>query len=84
MTDEVTGSASGERQSANDQLSDEYREAVGAVMAARRLYDQACTDHGEESWAATQAGEYLAREVTHRDQLRERYDSVLDQPAGRR
>lgn len=61
-----------------EQLSDSYREAVGAVMAARRLYDQACADHGLDSLAATQARDYLSRETDHRNRLRDQYDQVLD------
>lgn len=63
----------------NERLSDAYREAVGSVMAARRLYDQARADHGADSWPAKQAQDYLTREIDHRNQLREEYDQVIDQ-----
>lgn len=67
----------------NDQLSDAYRDAVGSVMAARKLYDQACKDHGTDSWAAKRAQDYLTRETDHRNQLRDRYDVDLN-PGSRR
>ncbi len=67
-----------EARDATGRLSDAYREAVGSVMAARKLYDQACADHGLESPAAKQARDYLSRETDHRNRLREEYDLVLD------
>jgi hypothetical protein len=62
-----------------EQLSDAYREAVGSVMAARTLYDQACAAHGADSWPAGQARDYLDREISHRNRLREQYDEVIGQ-----
>lgn len=67
------------QEAANEQLSDAYRESVGSVMAARKLYDEACAAHGTDSWPAGQAREYLTREIDHRNQLREQYDLVIDQ-----
>ncbi|HLJ66356.1 MAG TPA: hypothetical protein VKX16_03230 [Chloroflexota bacterium] len=63
---------------ADERLSDAYREAVGSVVAARTLYNQACAAHGPESLAASQANEYLTREIDHRNRLREQYDRVLN------
>lgn len=63
----------------NDRLSDAYREAVGSVMAARALYDQARAAHGDDSWPARQAQDYLNREIRHRNELREQYDRVMNQ-----
>jgi hypothetical protein len=48
-------------------------------MAARTLYDQACAEHGADSWAASQAQDYLNREITHRNSLRAQYDEATDQ-----
>ena len=63
-----------EVQDASDErLSNAYLESVGAVLTARKLFDRACADH------ATQAQEYLAREVSHRNDLRQQYDRVLYQ-----
>lgn len=67
-----------DRDAANERLSNAYREAVGSVMAARVLFDQACAAHGVESWPARQAEDYLAREIHYRNQLREQYDLVLE------
>ena len=62
----------------NDRLSDEYREAVGSVMAARQQYDDVCRAEGTESAPAVEAQENLARALDQRDVLRERYDRVID------
>jgi hypothetical protein len=75
--------APGDETQTTEQLSDAYREAVGSVMAARRLYDQACADHGIDSLAATQARDYLSRETEHRNRLRDQYDQVLDRRSPR-
>jgi hypothetical protein len=72
-----------ETQGSNVQLSDAYREAVGSVMTARRLYDQACADHGVDSLAAAQARDYLSRETDHRNRLRDQYDLVMDRGSQR-
>lgn len=76
MTDEIGA----DHDAASERLSDAYREAVGSVMAARRLYDQACAAHGADSWPASQAQDYLHREITHRNHLRAQYDQVIDCP----
>ena len=67
-----------DRDAPSEQLSDAYREAVGSVMAARTLYDQACAAHGADSWPARQAQDYLTREINHRNELRAQYDQVID------
>jgi hypothetical protein len=58
-------------------LSDAYRDAVGSVMEARRVYDQARADHGDDSEAARQAHEGLTREMDRRNELRDQYDRIL-------
>ncbi len=58
-----------------DDLYREYEAAIGSVMNARLQYDDACSAHGAESWAAEQARDYLDREIGHRDHVRERYDT---------
>ena len=74
MTDEVDEG----QDATNERLSDAYREAVGSVMAARTLYDQARAAHGADSWPARQAQDYLTREIAHRNELRVQYDQVID------
>ena len=59
---------------------DEYNEAVGAVMAARRQYEAMCDGQGAESWAAEQARDYLQRQIEHRDEMRKRHDAAPDAP----
>jgi hypothetical protein len=61
---------------------DEYGAAIGSVMEARRRYDAACRSQGEDSWAARQASEYLAREIEHRDKMRARHDAAPDHRRG--
>ncbi len=61
---------------------DEYGAAIGSVMEARRQYEAACSSQGEDSWAARQAGEYLAREIEHRDEMRTRHDAAPDHRRG--
>lgn len=68
---------------ASDRLSDAYREAVGGVVAARLLHEQACVDHGPDSPAATQAQDRLTRAIHHRNQVRVQYDAILDRPSPR-
>lgn len=75
----MTGEVDEERDATNERLSDAYREAVGSVMAARTLFDQACAAHGADSWPARQAQDYLTREIAHRNELRAQYDHVIDQ-----
>lgn len=75
--------AQGDGSQTSEQLSDAYREAVGSVMAARKLYDQACADQGVDSLAATQARDYLSRETDHRNRMRDQYDQVLDRRSPR-
>ncbi|MGI8826463.1 MAG: hypothetical protein ACR2JC_12605 [Chloroflexota bacterium] len=60
----------------NKEMSDEYGESIGAVMDARKQYDDVCAVHGTESWAAEQAHDYLQRATVHRDDMRERYDGA--------
>lgn len=79
----MAGTPDDGQNAANDQLSDAYRESVGSVMAARKLFDQACSDQGAESWAAKQAQDYLTRMTDHRNQLREQYDVVLNRGSKR-
>ncbi|HLJ66365.1 MAG TPA: hypothetical protein VKX16_03275 [Chloroflexota bacterium] len=63
----------------------EYNAAIGALMAARKLYADACEHQGAESWAAEQAQEYLSRQIEHRDEVRGRYDAAArGRPPGER
>lgn len=59
----------------NDDSADEYRAAIGSVVAARKRYDTVCASHGTYSWPAQQAREYLEREIAHRNLMRERHDA---------
>lgn len=69
----------------SDQLYEEYNAVIGSVMAARKLYADACESQGAESRAAERAHEYLTREVERRDRVRERYDSAArGRPPGER
>ena len=77
--DGVTKRVETDQDAGDDSLSDAYREAVGAVVAARTLYDQACKVDGPDSSAARQAEGSLSQEINHRNELREQYDRVLDQ-----
>ena len=61
---------------------DEYGAAIGSVMEARRRYKMACEAQGEDSLAAHQASEYLAREIKHRDEMRARHDAAPDHRRG--
>src|SRR5437868_661960 len=61
-----TGARRDEKTMSNE-LYAEYNGAIEALMAARKLYADACQNQGAESWAAEQAQEYLTREVAHRD-----------------
>jgi hypothetical protein len=65
-----------------DTSNDEYGAAIGSVMEARRRYEVACRTQGEDSWAARQAGDYLAREIAHRDEMRARHDAAPDHRRG--
>jgi hypothetical protein len=58
----------------NDRYA-EYNAAIGSLMAARKLYADACENQGPESGAAEQAQDYLTREIKHRDQARAQYDA---------
>jgi hypothetical protein len=69
----------------SDELYAEYNAAIGALMAARHQYTDACESQGAESWAAEQAQEYVTREIEHRDQVRKRYDAAArGRPPGER
>lgn len=59
----------------SDELFNEYGASIGCVMDARKRYADACEAQGADSWAAQQAQEYLSRQITHRDDLRVRYDA---------
>lgn len=65
-----------------ERLNDDYGEAIGSVMRARRAYDSACTTQGTDSWAARQALEYLSREIEHRDAMRVQHDAAPDHRRG--
>jgi hypothetical protein len=69
----------------SNNLYAEYNATIGSVLSARKLYADACKEQGMESWAAEQAQEYLAREIEHRDRVRERYDAAArTRPPGER
>lgn len=59
-------------------VRDEYGEAIGSVMAARKAYETVCAAQGKDSWAAQQALEYLSREIAHRNEVRQRHDEAVD------
>jgi hypothetical protein len=75
--------AASDGQDAALQLSNDYRDSVGSVMAARKQYDLACADQGNESQSARRAQDDLAHAIDHRNQLREQYDLVLNRGAPR-
>ena len=69
----------------SEALYAEYNAAIGALIAARQQYAEACATQGVESWAAEQAQEYLTREIEHRDRVRLRYDAAArGRPPGER
>lgn len=65
----------------NEQPGDEYGASIGSVMKARKQYEEACAAQGPASWAAEQAHAYLAREIEHRNEMRQRHDEAEARPA---
>jgi hypothetical protein len=59
-----------------DGLYDEYNAAIGAVMGARKAYNDLCAAQGPASGAAEEAQQDLQRVISQRDEVRERYDAA--------
>jgi len=60
----------------SEELFGEYNAAIGSLVAARGLYETACSAHGPGSEPALQAHDHLEREVERRDKMRVRYDAA--------
>jgi hypothetical protein len=65
-----------QQQVASEVLNQEYLTAIGSVVNARRLHDDACEAHGESSPQATETAASLQSILTHRDEVRVRYDAA--------
>ena len=63
------------------ETNDDYGLSIGAVMAARKQYDDVCASQGADSQEAEQARDRLTRTIEHRDEMRKHHDAAPD--AGR-
>ena len=66
-----------------DTSPDEYGDAIGFVMLARRRYEDLCETDGPDSAAAVSAHDELARGLKRRDEMRRRHDARPDHPQRR-
>ena len=58
-------------------LSEVYGLSVGAVMLARKQYDEVCAAHGADSKAALKAHDILTGAIEHRNEMRDSYDAAI-------
>jgi hypothetical protein len=64
-------------------LSEAYGRSVGAVMLARKQYDDVCAAQGADSESARQAHDILTRAIEHRNEMRDSYDAAIGRPPDR-